>query len=140
MAKVRAYYDPDPSAIWTLYVAHWFWDDPYEPGAYHLIYPYGYLQVPPGYSCGQYVTSLEEGLIAAHTWASRPAMLNDICIECRYFHFGANTPRWNIYRGEEHPKYYPDFAEYPARLVPGFVWDFWDSFEGRHPPGYGQRP
>jgi len=140
MAKVRAYFEPDPYKAYLLYVAHWFWDDPYEPGAYHLIYPYEPLEGPPGYTCGQWVTSIEEGFIAAHTWASMPALVNDLCVACRYFDYGANTPRWNIYRGEDRAKYYPGISMYPRRFVPGFVWDFWDSFSGRHPPGYGQRP
>jgi len=136
MAKVRAYYDPDPYWGYTIVVRHWYWVDVYEPGAFHEIYPYAVGDIPPGYTCGQRIPTLEEGLITAHTWASMPALVNDLCVACRYFDYGANTPRWNIYRGEDRAKYYPGISMYPRRFIPGFVLHKDDPY----PPGYGQPP
>lgn len=136
MAKIRAHFADDPYEQIYLSVIHYWWTDPYEAGAYHEIYPYTWEDQPLGYACGQQVLTIEEGLIAAETWASRPAMINDICVECRFHHVGANTPRWNIYRGEEHPKWYPGYHVLPARFIPGFVQDWRDPY----PPGYGPPP
>lgn len=136
MAKIRVHPIDDPKVIGFLEVIHHYWDDPYEPGAYHSIYPYRLDELPPGLHAFQTCVNYAHGLIAARDWAGLPAMINDICLACRYYDWGARLPRWNIYRGEEHPKYYPLLQDYPARLIPCFAQSWLDPA----PPGYGQQP
>ena len=136
MAKIKAYTIYYPEPIFFTEVNHFWWHCVYEPGAYHTIYSYDLQDMPPVVNAWQAYPTLELGLLAARSWASRPAMINDICTACRYFDWGANTPRWNIYRGEEHPKFYPGFHLYPPRMIPCFFMPWWED----PPPGYGQPP
>ncbi len=136
MAKIRVYSIFDPDIIGSVMVHHFFFIDPYEPGAYHTVYAYLPEEYAPTVHAWQTCVNYDHGLLAAQSWAGRPAMINDICLACRYWAFGANLPRWNIYRGEERPKYDPLFAEYPAHFVPCFFMPWWAD----PPPGYGQEP
>ena len=136
MAKIKAYCIEYPDPIFFTEVNHFFYQCSYEPGAYHTIYSYGIEDMPPAVDAWQAYPTLELGLLAARSWASRPAMINDICTACRYWDYGSNMPRWNIYRGEEHPKFIPEFHEYPARMIPCFFMPWWED----PPPGYGQQP
>lgn len=134
MAKIRTYWIEYPDPIFFLEVIHHYYQCSYQPDAYHSIYAYTEEQMPPWVDAYQAYPTLELGLLAARSWASRPAMINDICLACRYHHYGAHLPRWNIYRGEDHPKFIPEFHEYPARFVPCFFMPYWDP----PPPGYGK--
>lgn len=136
MAKIRTYTGIDPYTDSWIVVNHFFYQCVYEPGAYHTIYAYTIWDLPPATDAWQLEPNPAHGLIAAKDWASRPAMINDICKACRYWDYGANLPRWNIYRGEERPKFIPGFHEYPARMIPCFFMPWWDP----PPPGYGQPP
>lgn len=136
MSKIRPYAVIDPYTTFWTEVNHFFYDDPYEPGAYHTIYPYGLSDLPPAVDAWQAYPTLELGILAARSWTGRPAMINDICLACRYWDYGAALPRWNIYRGEEHPRPSQAVPPYARHFVPCFLIPWWDP----PPPGYGQEP
>ena len=143
MAKIRPYIEENIYDVILVELHHLWEDDPYEPHAYHTIYPYRFEDLPPWADAYQSALRLEEGtedldlvfargIIMAHGWAAMPAMMMDICLACRFHDYGPALPRWNIYRGEERLRYYPDVQDYPSRVIPCFV-QKWDD---PAPPGF----
>lgn len=132
MAKLRPYAGGDPAEWIFCILSHIFVDDPFEPGAYHTVYPYGIFDSPPAALNYQIVPRmlddledltlvLARGLVMATAWASRPWMMLDCCPSCHVARDGPGMPRWNIYRGGHNlpPPAAPD--GYPPRLLHCFV-------------------
>jgi hypothetical protein len=111
MAKLRPYESGDPLDWYWLLITHVFSSEPFEPGAYHTIFPYSVYTNPPfalNYQIvpeliqdnGDLTAVLARGLIMAKDWASRPWMVQDNCPACHPWRDGPGLPRWNIYRGQ----------------------------------------
>ena len=136
MAKIKPIAIDDPAWTHTTILSHLYWIDPFEPGAYHTVYGYP-LDYPTLYVDGwQTMPSIELAILAAQAWASRPEMMADICIACRFLDYGPSLPRWNIDRGEPRVPRDVGLTDYAPRILPCFVQDMYDP----PPPGYGQPP
>lgn len=132
MAKIRPYIPPEQGPFLFVTVVHVCGEDRFAPDAWHLIWWYTQEDLLPGASAWAFVDTAEHGEIMAKGWASRPAMINDVCIYCRYYDYGPAIPRWNIYRGEEHASrlWWP--GDSPPRIIPCFAQPWWDP----SPPGF----
>jgi len=136
MARIRPYTSYDTNLAVCMLVHHRFWGDHFSPGAYHTLWPYGWDEGHPAADAWQVYPTLALGRVAAIAWASRPAMVNHLCVVCRSYKYPLRLPRWNIYRGETHPIYHQAATAYPPRILPCFVQRSWDP----PPPGYGPDP
>jgi hypothetical protein len=127
-----------------LQVHHIFATDPYEPGAYHTIFPYDVLYLPPWCSAWVHVPRLFDhvetipeiiarGMILAKLFAALPWMVLDICQDCRFTFFGPHVPRWHIYRGVPHIRFFPLSQQDGLPPIPGFV----QRYDDPPPVGFG---
>lgn len=143
MAKIKPYANPNYLLAIHVVVNHWWYEDPFEPHAYHTIYAYRYEDMPLGgwadawqqvfHVAGEdYDLTFARGLMMAKAWVQRPWMVEDICLSCRFYSWGPGAPRWNIYRGEPHFRLAEGVSDYPLHLIPGFFQP-WDD---PPPPGY----
>ena len=144
MAKIKPYVYADPLDTIILELNHLWIDDPYEPGAYHTIYPYPLDTMPVSFDAWQNVYRIDDpledpddtfarGLVMAHAWASLPWMILDSCRSCHYTRYGPSMPRWNIYRGQPRLPYPPGVGDYDARIIPCFV----QPYDDPPPDGFG---
>jgi hypothetical protein len=132
MAKLRPYTGGDPADWIFCLITHVFVDDPFEPGAYHTVYPYGIFDSPPSALNYQIVPRMQDdlepmelvlarGLLMARSWCSRPWMILDCCPVCHVARDGPGMPRWNIYRGEQRLPPPAVAGGYPPRLLHCFA-------------------
>lgn len=132
LAKIRPYVGGDPADWVFCLITHVFTADPFEPGAYHTVYPYGIFDSPPPALNFQVVPRmlddtedlalvLARGLLMARSWCSRPWMVLDCCPDCHPARDGPGMPRWNIYRGQ--PSLPPPAVVdgYPPRILHCFA-------------------
>ena len=144
MAKVRGYEYADVENTIILELNHLWVESPYEPGAYHTIYPYHVDDMPVSFDAWENVFRVEDpledpevtwerGLVMAKGWASMPWMVLDACRSCHYTRYGPSMPRWNIMRGGHSLPYPPSMVPYPPRLLRCYV----QRYDDPPPPGEG---
>jgi len=114
MAKTRTDITVPPLDESYVVVQHFGPLDRYDPAAWHLIYGYEALDLPPDVAAFHTQNYLYQALLEALQWSRMPQLVADICSYCRAGANGPHLPRWNIYRG-------PDVANAP----PCIFWSYW---------------
>jgi hypothetical protein len=135
MAKIKVYRWGTEPPEFASYAEGWhFWStDPFEPGAYHTIWPYLLEDAIPSPDYYLREPTYPYAMQAAQVLAANPEILADICLTCRGFAYGPTTPRFNIIRGRcRLPRGWPPIVQ-PPRPIPCFVQSVWDP----PPPGFG---
>ena len=142
MAKLLPYVDPDILDIMTVKLNHLWLDHPFEPGAYHTLYPYGLYDGPASADAWQVVPVLLQdagdrdlrfarGLVMCRAWASMPWLMHDRCTACHYLRSGPGLPRWNIARGGHRLNLPSGVGDYDTRLIRTYV----QRYDDPAPPG-----
>jgi hypothetical protein len=101
MAKIKPQYPQPPyEIVWYTMVFHNYYQLG-DPLCEHAIYAYWLYHAPEPAGAYKWHPTYEEALLEARSWAAMPQIPRDLCVYCRNLDYGPNTPRWNIYRGED---------------------------------------